>query len=111
MSKRRIGWLVAGALLLIGVVALPVLVESTRVLYLVGACLVLPGAGWVYRWGGGDLGERIAVTLVISLAATILVATAMAATGTWTIVGGLVALAVVSVLGFVPFPGSNRPGE
>lgn len=103
MSLQRIGWLVAGSLLLIGAVALPVVVESARLLYLVVGCLVLPGAGWAYRWGAGDLGDRVALTLAVSMAATILVSTAMAASGTWNLTGGLAALAVIAVLGFVPF--------
>lgn len=111
MTTRQIGWIAAAALLLIAAVALPVVVESARLPYLVLACLLLPGAGWAYRWGTGDLGDRIAVTLAISMAATILVATAMAASRTWNLPGGLAALAVISVLGFMPFPGRGRPRE
>lgn len=103
MTIREIGWVVVAVLLLAGAGALPVLVPSARPLYLVVACLLLPGAGWAYRWGAGDLGDRMALALAISIAATILVATAMAASGTWNIAGGLAALVAISALGFVPF--------
>lgn len=108
MSAMRIGWYLAGAVALAVMVGLPVLVEAVRPLYLLVACLLLPGAGWVRRWGTGDLGDKVALTVAVSMSATILVATAMVATGTWTLLGGLVALAVIAALGFLPLPERHR---
>nr|WP_241724104.1 phosphotransferase [Dietzia sp. E1] len=55
-----------------------------------------------------DAVDRLALSVVFSMSATILVATAMAATGTWSVAGGMAALAVIAVLGFVPFGSSAR---
>ena len=107
-DMRRAGRVLVGLLLLVGVVALPVLVEAARLPYLVVVYLVVPGAGWAYRWGAGDLGDRLALAVAISMSATILVTTAMVATGTWSLPGGLAALALVTIVGLVPFPGPDR---
>ena len=66
------------------------------------ACLVLPGLGWARRLRLKDLGDTIALTVVLSLSLTAVVATGMAVTGTWSPAGGLVILIAVTGLGFVP---------
>ncbi len=65
-------------------------------------CLVLPGLGWARRLRLKDLGDTIALTVVLSLSITAVVATAMALTGAWSPVAGLVILVAITGLGFVP---------
>lgn len=65
-------------------------------------CLVLPGLGWARRLRLKDLGDTIALTVVLSLSITAVVATAMALTGAWSSVAGLVILVAITGLGFVP---------
>jgi len=66
------------------------------------ACVVLPGLGWARRLRLKDLGDTIALTVVLSLSLTAVVATGMAVTGTWSPVAGLAILIAVTGLGFVP---------
>ena len=56
----------------------------------------------------GRRGGPAALSVVFSMSATILVATAMVTTGRWSVAGGMAALAVIAVLGFVPFGPSAR---
>ena len=65
-------------------------------------CLVLPGLGWARRLRLRDLGDTIALTVVLSLSITAVVATGMAVTGPWSPLGGLAVLAGIAVLGFLP---------
>lgn len=106
---KSVGVLVAAAAVL-ALVFLPIVVESVRLLYLVALCLLLPGAGWAYRATNADVVDRIALAVVISMSATILVATAMVVTDSWSVAGGVAALAAVGLLGFVPGP-RKRPAD
>jgi hypothetical protein len=65
-------------------------------------CLVLPGLGWARRLRLRDLGDTIALTVVLSLSITAAVATGMAVTGLWSPAAGLAILTAVTVVGFVP---------
>ncbi|HEY5784394.1 MAG TPA: hypothetical protein VIT65_06435 [Microlunatus sp.] len=75
---------------------------AVRMVAALAACLVLPGLGWARRLRLKDLGDTIALTVVLGLSLTAVVATGMAVTGTWSPVAGLAILAAVTVLGFVP---------
>lgn len=97
----------AVVVVLVGLAALPVFVESVRLIWAVAFCLLLPGSGWAYR-ADGDVVDRIALAVVISLCATILVSTAMVVSNSWSVPGGVVALAVFTLLGFVPFDRAVR---
>jgi hypothetical protein len=89
-------------------VAVPILLEPARLVYAAVFCLLVPGIGWAFRSGSGDVGDKVALAVTISTSATILVATAMVATGTWSVAGGAAALVVIAVLGFVPDWGAER---
>lgn len=102
MNWDRAMWVLGGVLAAGVLVALPLLVEAARLPFLVAFCLLVPGAGWACRVGPGDLGDRIALAVAISLGATILVATAMVAMGAWSVPAGMIALAVFAALGFAP---------
>ncbi len=65
-------------------------------------CLVLPGLGWALRLRLRDPGDTLALTVVLSLCLTAIVATAQVVAGWWSPVGGLLALGGIAVLGFVP---------
>lgn len=71
-------------------------------------CLVLPGLGWARRLRLRDRGDTAAMTVVLSLSATAIVATGMAVLGRWSPTGGLALLAVVGVLGVVPIRSTLR---
>lgn len=100
-GHRTVRILVGGATVL-ALVILPIAVEPVRLLCVVGFCLLAPGWGWARRMGTGDGGDKLALTVVISMSASILVATTMVATDTWSAPGGVAALAAIAVLGFVP---------
>lgn len=90
--------------------AVPVLLEPARLLYAAVFCLLVPGIGWAFRSRSGDVVDKLALAVAISMSATILVATAMVATGTWSVAGGAAALVVIAALGFVPDRGAERGG-
>lgn len=66
------------------------------------ACLVLPGLGWARKMRLGDPGDTLALTLVLSVCATVAVGTAMAVAGTWSVGAGLAVLGMVALGGLVP---------
>ncbi len=65
-------------------------------------CLLVPGLGWARKLRTSDLGDTLALSVVLSLCATTAVATTMAVTARWSSPVGLVALGLVAVLGFLP---------
>ena len=75
---------------------------AVRLVAALAACLVLPGLGWARRLRLKDLGDTIALTVVLSLSLTAVVATGMAVTRSWSPIAGLAILAAVSALGFIP---------
>lgn len=81
----------------------PVFVEASRPLWAVVFCLLLPGSGWAYRAEVGDFFDKVALAVIVSMCATILVATGMVVTNSWSVLGGVAGLAVFALLGFVPF--------
>lgn len=85
-----------------------IVVEPLRLVYAVAFCLLVPGSGWAAKAREADAVDRLALSVVFSLSATVLVATAMAATGTWSVTAGMAALAVIAILGFVPLGSSAR---
>ncbi|HEY5981077.1 MAG TPA: hypothetical protein VIT41_15740, partial [Microlunatus sp.] len=75
---------------------------AVRMTAALAGCLVLPGLGWARRLRLRDLGDTIALTVVLSLSITAVVATGMAVTGTWSAPVGLAVLAAATVVGLVP---------
>ncbi|AWH90875.1 hypothetical protein [Dietzia lutea] len=102
MSTTRTLVALAGAAVATALVVLPIIAEPARLIYVLAFCLLVPGGGWALRWGSGDAGDRLALAVLISLSATIIVATAMVATETWSVAGGVGVLAVIGALGFIP---------
>lgn len=103
MNRNRTSGALIGAAVLVVLVILPIVVEPVRLLYAVAFCLLVPGCGWAYRAAVVDTLDKIALAMVISMSATILVATAMVATNSWSVSGGVAVLVAFAVLGFVPF--------
>ena len=101
MSSSAVGWGIVGGLV---VVAAGLVLDShaVRMAAVLLVCLVLPGWGWARRLRLKDLGDTLALTVVLSLSWTAVVATGMAVTGRWSVAGGFVALLAIGALGFVP---------
>ena len=93
--------LVTGAAMIVAL-ALALDAPAVRMTAALAGCLVLPGLGWARRLRLRDLGDTVALTVVLSLSITALVATAMAVTGLWSPAAGMVILAASTGLGFVP---------
>src|SRR5215210_723091 len=83
-------------------VALATNPSAVRVVFALAICLLLPGLGWARKMHFGDLGDTIAMAVVLSICTTVAVGTAMAVSGSWSLGWGLVALGVVALAGFVP---------
>jgi hypothetical protein len=75
---------------------------GVRMAVAVLGCLLLPGLGWARRLRLRDKGDTLALTVVLSLCSTAIVATSQVVAGWWSPVGGLLALGAIAVLGFVP---------
>ncbi len=96
------GPVVAVAAALVLALALALDAPAVRLTAALAVCLVLPGLGWARRLKLRDLGDTVAMTVVLSLSLTAVVATGMAVTRTWSAYGGLAVLIGIAVLGFVP---------
>lgn len=101
MSRRTIalGLLAAAASAAVLVATDP---ATARVALAAAGCLLLPGLGWARKMRFGDLGDTVALALVLSICTTVAVGTAMAVAGAWSLGGGLAALALVALGGFLP---------
>ncbi len=77
-------------------------VHAVRMILALACCLVLPGLGWSRRMRLRDAGDTLALAVVLSISASVVVATAMALAGQWSTVWGTVVLLAVAGLGFVP---------
>jgi hypothetical protein len=99
--RLRTGVLAAlvGALLPVVLATNP---SATRVALALIACLLLPGLGWAQKMHLGDIGDTIALAVVLSICMTIAVATAMAVADSWSLGWGLAALGGLAVAGFMP---------
>lgn len=86
------------------VVALALLsgVHALRLALALVVCLVLPGYGWARRLRLGDRGDAFALTVLLSICATVAVGTTMAVAGRWSTPVGLAVLLAVGALGVVP---------
>jgi len=73
-----------------------------RLAIVAAACLLLPGLGWAWKLRLGDVGDRLALAIAISICALTVVGTTMAVLGRWSTPLGLVALATVGAIGFLP---------
>ena len=99
--KFHVGVLVAlvGALF---PVVLATNLPAVRVALALAICLLLPGLGWARKMHFGDLGDTIALAVVLSICTTVAVGTAMAVSDSWSLGWGLAALGGVALTGFVP---------
>ena len=83
-------------------VALATNLPAVRVAFALAICLLLPGLGWARKMHFGDLGDTIALAVVLSICTTVAVGTAMAVSDSWSLGWGLAALGGVALIGFVP---------
>ena len=101
MSRRtQVLAAVLGALLVLGLLATNL--PAARVAFALATCLLLPGLGWARKMRFGDLGDTVALAVVLSICTTVAVGTAMVLSGSWSPEWGLAALAGVALAGFVP---------
>lgn len=100
-DRTTVGWGIVGGLV---VVAAGLVLDSptVRMVAVLLVCLALPGWGWARRLRLRDLGDTLALTVVLSMSWTAVVATGMAVTGRWSVGGGLVVLLAIGALGLVP---------
>ena len=99
---RRRTQVLAALLGAVLVVALLANLPAARVALAIAVCLLLPGLGWARKMHFGDLGDTVALAVVLSVCTTIAVGTAMALSGRWSVGWGLLVLAGVTLAGFVP---------
>lgn len=102
MNRNTVPCALLASTVVVGMAGAAVLAEPLRLMVMVAFCLLLPGSGWARRAGRGDVLDTFALAVLISTSATILVSTAMVVTNTWSVTGGVAALAAITVLGYVP---------
>lgn len=84
---------------------LAVAVTEVRLILMAAFCLLVPGYGWAHRMQLKDRGDTLAMTVVLSLCASVLVGTALAVSGLWSPFAGLIILVLITLGGFAPIPG------
>jgi hypothetical protein len=77
-------------------------IGTLRLGIVAAACLLLPGLGWPWKLRLGDAGDRLAIAIAISICALTVVGTTMAVLGGESTPLGLVSLAAVGAIGFLP---------
>lgn len=70
-------------------------------------CLLAPGYGWARRLPGNNRGDTLALAVILSICATILIATAMAVLHAWAPVTAFTILTAIGIAGFLPL----RPSQ
>ncbi len=75
---------------------------ALRMVLAVLICLLLPGWGWARRFRTRDRVDTLALAVVLSICFTVTVSTTMVMAARWSTLGGLAALVVIGVVGFVP---------
>ena len=101
MSRRtQVLAALLGALLVVALLAANL--PAARMALALAICLLLPGLGWARKMRLADLGDTVALAIVLSICMTVAVGTAMAVSGSWSPKWGLATLAGVGLAGFVP---------
>jgi hypothetical protein len=75
---------------------------AARMIFALAICLLLPGLGWARKMRFGDLGDTLALAIVLSICMTVAVATPMVVFSSLSIGWGLTALSAMAVAGFLP---------
>ena len=75
---------------------------ALRMVLAVLICLLIPGWGWARRFRTRDRVDTLALAVVLSICFTVAVSTTMVMAARWSTLGGLAALVVIGVVGFVP---------
>ena len=75
-----LGGILGAALLTVLALTIP---DGVRVGLAVVGCLLLPGLGWALKMRFSDLGDPVALAVVLSICSTVAVGTAMAVSGGW----------------------------
>ena len=107
--RTRVLATLLGALLF--AVLLATNLPAARVAFALAICLLLPGLGWARKMRLADLGDTVALAIVLSICATVTTGTAMAVSGSWSPGWGLAVLAGVALAGFVPARTARRPSQ
>jgi hypothetical protein len=98
VKSRALATLAAGMVVVLLATNLP----AARLAMALAVCLLLPGLGWARKRRFGDLGDTVALAIVLSICTTIAVGTAMAVSGYWSPGWGLAVLVGIGLAGFVP---------
>jgi uncharacterized membrane protein len=106
MMRGRNVWTYAAAVAVLALLCiLAVAVTEVRLILMAAFCLLVPGYGWAHRMQLKDRGDTLAMTVVLSLCASVLVGTALAVSGLWSPLAGLIILVLITLGGFAPIPG------
>ena len=100
--SRRTRVLAALLVALLVAVLLATNMAAARVAFALAICLLLPGLGWARKMRFADLGDTVALAIVLSICATVAAGTAMAVSGSWSPGWALAVLAGIALAGFVP---------
>ena len=101
MSRRtRILAALLGAALVVALVATDL--SAARMAGALIICLLLPGLGWARKLHLSDLGDTLALGIVLSICMTVAVGTTMVLSHSWSLGWGLASLAGLALAGFVP---------
>lgn len=92
-------------LLLIATLLFVVLLFTNDQVRMIGAvlfCLLVPGFGWARRLPGNNRGDILALAVILSICATILLGTIMVVLHTWVPLNAFLILTAIGIAGFMP---------
>jgi hypothetical protein len=84
------------------VVLLAANLPAARMAGALAICLLLPGLGWARRMHFSDLGDTLALAILLSICMTVAVGTTMVLARSWSLGWGLASLGGLALAGFVP---------
>jgi hypothetical protein len=84
------------------VVLLAANLPAARMAGALAICLLLPGLGWARKMHFSDLGDTLALAILLSICMTVAVGTTMVLSRSWSLGWGLASLGGLALAGFVP---------
>lgn len=108
MNRYKVVGILGILVLIIFLVVMATEIAWLRLALAVLFCLVAPGSGWALNMKLKDAGDTLAMSVMLSIGCTVLVATALAVSHVWSIPLGCGILALITAIGFMVALGKKR---
>ena len=109
MNRYKVMGILGILVVVIFLVVMATEIAWLRLVLAVLFCLAVPGSGWALNMRLKDAGDTLAMSVMLSIGCTVLVATAMAVSHVWSILLGYGILALITAVGFIVALGKKQP--